>query len=396
MAVHRTVSGGAIQEGVLAFLDDKDSVRVLQDFAERNLLSIIGLMRGGIENAIKELSGRTSPSRLIVDVSRSKNVQRDVIHLADLCDTDTALVLIGSDEGIDLYRELISLGVRDYLLKPLSIESLYNAFDLRTGTSKGSRLVGVVGTSGGCGASTITAGLGWYLSEVSRRYTCVVDYDTHFASLALLYNRKPTLAIFDGLRHPDRVDRLFVERSMDKVNERLALLSGRLDEDAEGGRQAIRYRRLLRNIEPCFRYTLCEAPRWLDRACQALLEESNILVIVCAPDILSFRNAVELFKIATEEGKGHTRIIVVLNKHGAYRQGEIGSEQFEQLTGVRINHTVNFDPTVLQALNQGRIFVGTGSMLYRGIETLAADVIGERMQKQKGSFSRMKEKLLRA
>ena len=137
MAVRRTVSGGAIQEGVLAFLEDKDSVRVLQDFAERNLLSIIGLMRGGIESAIKELSGRTSPSRLIVDVSRSKNVQRDVIHLADLCDTDTALVLIGSDEGIDLYRELIGLGVRDYLLKPLSIESLYNAFDLRSGTAKG-------------------------------------------------------------------------------------------------------------------------------------------------------------------------------------------------------------------------------------------------------------------
>ena len=388
MAVHRTASGGTVEEGVLAFVEDKDSLRVLQEFCERNLLPVIELMKGGIQTAIKELAERTSPTRLIVDVSNSTQVERDIIHLTDLCDTETGLVLVGTHEGIDLYRELIGLGARDYLLKPLTIEALYNAFDERSAAMRGNRLVGVIGTSGGVGASTITAGLGWYLSEKSRRYTCIVDFDIQFGALALLFNRKPSTAIFSALRNPGRVDRTFIERSMDRVSERLVLLSGRVNDDEEEGRQAVKYRGLLQRIEPNFRYVICEAPRWQDRACQPLLERAQILVIVCAPDIMSFRNAVELYKIATEEGRGKMRIIVVLNRSGLYRQGEIGSEQFEQLTGAPIAHNIIFDQSMLQALNKGDIFASESVPFYRGIAQLSSDVVGDRVgeSEKKGLF----------
>ncbi|MBC6497573.1 MAG: hypothetical protein GDA54_04550 [Alphaproteobacteria bacterium GM7ARS4] len=392
MAIHRTGSGGAIQEGVLAFLSDKDSEEALSRFADRNRLAVIDFQRGGIQQAIKELAGRTSPSRLVVDVSKSRDIARDVIHLASLCDTDTSLVLIGDSGSIDLYREMMSLGVTDYVVKPLNMENLYNAFNVRSGASRANKLIGVIGTTGGCGATTITAGVGLYLSGMNKRHSCVIDFDTQFATLSLMYNREPNVAIFEALRHPDRVDRLFLDRSTEKINERLSLLSGRVEDDTEGGRFATKYAGLLSHVDPFFRCTICEAPRWLDKACAAVIENAQILIIVTPPDIVGFRNAVELFKVATDEGSGKTRVVVVVNKKGMYRRGEFDAEQFHNVTGASIDYTINFDNTALDALNSGDILSNTRSQLYQGIALLAGDILGETgptKRKEKGTLAKM-------
>lgn len=42
--------------------------------------------------------------------------------LANVCDPDTRLLLIGAENDIELFRTLISEGISDYLISPVTMD----------------------------------------------------------------------------------------------------------------------------------------------------------------------------------------------------------------------------------------------------------------------------------
>ena len=126
--------------------------------------------KGGLRNAVQSLSVSASPAILLVDLSESGDPLNDINALAEVCEPGTVVIAIGQVNDVRLYRDLLSSGIHDYLLKPLSSQQVHDALNQalavfmspKAGDADASKRhisTAVVGTRGGVGASMLATSL---------------------------------------------------------------------------------------------------------------------------------------------------------------------------------------------------------------------------------------------
>jgi len=69
---------------------------------------------GGVAQALRVFNGKRTPSLLIVEVSTAgKALLQELDLLAEVCDPDTKVVVIGTENDITLYRTLMGRGIAE-------------------------------------------------------------------------------------------------------------------------------------------------------------------------------------------------------------------------------------------------------------------------------------------
>src|SRR3546814_1961626 len=89
-------------------------------------------LKGGLRNAVQSLSVAASPNILFVDISESGDPLNDINGLAEVCEPGTVVIAAGQVNDVRLYRDLISSGLQDYLLKPFGADQLREVFTQRS------------------------------------------------------------------------------------------------------------------------------------------------------------------------------------------------------------------------------------------------------------------------
>lgn len=379
-------SRATLQEGILAFVQRADSVKAIQSFADSTSTAIVGMHKGSIRQAVRYLGAKSSPTFLIVDIADKTDITRDMMELADVCDPGVSVVVLGNVQDIGLYRELKGLGVKDYFIHPLTPESLYDAFDERS-SSRMNKSVAFIGASGGCGATTLATTCSWMLAEESKYYTALVDFDILHGSVAHLLNRQISESVSAALEHPERVDRLFMDRSMDAVSDRLSVLSGVVSPQKMANLTLRGYSEVMNRIAARFRYAVMDIPRWNHLALRAAIASSQSIVVIFTPDIISLRNAVEIMHHIVKTYKSRARTIVVMNQGGRYRTGEMSAEQFKGITGHSVDHIIRFDNSALDSINKGGYFSNRASPIYAASRRLTMTIGGRSSQAPAGLTS---------
>ena len=106
-----------------AFLNNPESAAAVEALKEDRLFlrSSIESHEGGIDAARAFLADNPTPALLIVE----SGAQGDALYeqlgaLADVCAPGTQVILIGTQNDVELYRNLIKEGVADYLIGPVA------------------------------------------------------------------------------------------------------------------------------------------------------------------------------------------------------------------------------------------------------------------------------------
>src|SRR5215216_6011081 len=102
---------------IVCFVDDELSAAALRKGLEGSNLTI---RRGTIRNAIRMLETDTELSALVADISEIDDPFTELERLASVCPPDVQVALIGESREITFYRELMELGLTEYLPKPLT------------------------------------------------------------------------------------------------------------------------------------------------------------------------------------------------------------------------------------------------------------------------------------
>src|SRR5215204_2024680 len=100
---------------IVCFVNDEISAVALRKGLEGGNLSI---RRGTIRNAIRMLETDTNLFALVADISGVDDPFTELERLAGVCPPDVRVALIGESREITFYRELIELGVSEYLPRP--------------------------------------------------------------------------------------------------------------------------------------------------------------------------------------------------------------------------------------------------------------------------------------
>lgn len=308
--------------------------------------------KGGLRNAIQSLSISASPNILMVDLSESGDPLNDINALAEVCEPGTVVIAIGQVNDVRLYRDLLSSGIQDYLLKPLSPsqvrDALINAQAVFASpkahdpsAAKKHVSVAVIGTRGGVGASTIATSLAWLYSGDEKLPTALLDLDIHFGTGALALDLEPGRGLTDAIENPSRIDGLFIERAMIRANDHLAILSAEAPINSPLLTDGAAFIQLQEEFRQAFEMTVIDLPRSMLINFPHLMNDVNLVLLVTEMTLAGARDAIRM--LSWMKGNApHIQTIVVANKV-LPGTAEISKADFEASIERTIDFTIPYD-----------------------------------------------------
>lgn len=329
------------REPFTAFAADEVTREALARAADAVGLEPAAVVKAGPGEAQAALAGVPTPELLVVDLDAAEDVLGEATRLAEVCDPGTKVILLARVNDIATFRALVDLGVRDYLVKPVSLDVLETALERAMAPAPASTspvapaaapedtvTVAVVGTQGGAGASTVAANLAWLLATAEGRRTVLIDLDLVFGTQALAFDVEPGRGLIDAFAAPERVDPLFVRRALTPVGDRLSLMAGEAEPSAVPHVDAEALEAMLGILRQEFDAIVLDMPRSLAVAEPEVLAGSNRLLLVSPPSLAGMRDTLRLKRhLTSREGAA---VELVLNRVGGTAKGELARDAFEE------------------------------------------------------------------
>lgn len=355
-----------LREPFNAFVCDDDTLELIRVAANDMGWPIEKCNKGGLRNAVQSLSVSASPNILFVDMSESGDPINDINSLAEVCEPGTVVIAAGQVNDVRLYRDLLSSGIQDYLLKPLSLEqvreSLTNAQAMLAAPKhadvlddKPHHMMAVVGVRGGVGASLVSTSLAWAMSEQAGRQTALLDLDVHFGTGALTLDLEPGRGLIDAIDNPSRIDGLFIERAMVRASDKLSLLSAEAPIHQPVLTDGSAFFQLEEELRSAFEMTIVDLPRQVLIPFPHLVSEAGTILLVTDVTLASARDTIRLLSWFKQNVPG-ARLVLVANKF-QNAIGELSRKEFESSIERQIDVVIPFDPKlVCQSAKLGKSY----------------------------------------
>jgi pilus assembly protein CpaE len=332
--------------------------------------------KGGLKNAVQSLSVSASPNILFVDLSESGDPLNDINALAEVCEPGTFVIAVGKINDVRLYRDLLSSGIQDYILKPCSADQIRDAFAHAQSAMSAPRVsesdsrrkhivTAVIGARGGCGTSMLATSIAHQLSSAHERTTALMDLDIHFGTGALTFDVEPGRGLIDALDNPSRIDGLFIERAMVKVSDKFAILSSEAPISQPMMSDGNAFFLLQEELRAAYECTVIDLPRAMLIEYPQLLNEVKNVVVVCELTLASARDMIRILSWLKTNAPQST-VYVVANKVDPKGNNELGRKEFETSIEHPVDYVVPLDVRIaMQSTKLGKpvIEIAKGSKL---------------------------------
>ena len=382
------IRASALKEPFAAYVCDDAAADILRPVVTELGWPVERIHLGGLRAAVQSLSVAASPNILFVDMSESGDPLNDINGLAEVCEPGTIVIAAGMVNDVRLYRDLVSSGIQDYLLKPFSVDQVRDAFTHAQMVVSGPRHVdpsadrphlmcAVIGVRGGVGASTLATSCAWLFGEKHGRSTALLDLDVHFGTGALALDLEPGRGLTDAIENPSRIDGLFLERAMVKANQRLAVLSAEAPISAPLMNDGSAYFQLQEEMKGAFECTVIDLPRHVLVQHPHLMQEIHTTVVVADLTLAATRDTIRILSWLKSSAP-KSRVIVVANRVAPNGQTEVSRKDFETSIERKVDVCLMFDPKLAaQAAKLGKPLaeVAKGSKLGPQLLEMATTVM---------------------
>ncbi len=364
--------GSALRDPFTAFVCDDATSEMLRPIAVEHGWAPEKINKGGLRNAVQTLSVSASPHILFVDLSESGDPLNDINALAEVCEPGTVVIAAGQVNDVRLFRDLVSSGIQDYLLKPFTADQLREVFANAQMTIAGPRssdpaterphvMTAVIGVRGGVGASTIATSIAWLLGDKSGRTTALLDLDIHFGTGALALDLEPGRGLTDAIENPSRIDGLFIERAMVRANDKLSVLSAEAPINTPLVTDGAAFHQLQEEMRGAFESTVIDLPRAMLIQYPHLVHDAHVTVVVVELTLAATRDAIRILSWLKANAPT-SKVIVVANRVPAAGALEITKKDFETSIERAIDFFIPEEPKLLaQAAKLGKPLAEVGN-----------------------------------
>lgn len=362
---------------IQAYVSDPASEHILREVLDEFQPDNFKLYTLNCAQATARLSRGATPKILIIDVAGEDQPLTSLSELANILEPDVRVLVIGDRQDANFYRQMTrGLGVAEYLYKPLNRSMVARFFgpflgemDYQPDAARGGRVLGFLSARGGAGATTIAANLAWYLGEVSRRHTLILDSDFYSGSVAVLLGTKTDGGLRAAFESPQRVDELFVERSAQRVGERCDVLSSQVDLSESVMVSPNGPSHLISVVKRKYNYIVVDVPGFTGDVNKEILQCCEQKVIVLDPSLPALRDTLRILASQRSNTQG-VRPLVVLNKLG--KPGTLSLAEISGALGREPDVVIPFLPKIVsEAEISGEPVASHRSQFSASIEKLA-------------------------
>ncbi len=216
---------------VVAFVLDDHSHKVFEQLKSNLTTQNIEIRKGTIEDARQWCVKHGAPDLLVVDGGDCIGLETALRGLAEYCPPQMKLMVLGKKQEVALYRSLMFAGVNDYHTTPLDIDAIrlsllhLQGYQIAKPLRQG-RVICVLGSTGGCGTSTIAANLGYFLAEKQSQFVALVDFDLYHSQHPILLGADYEPHLENIIQDAERIDETLLAHSSQQLTDRLHLFYG--------------------------------------------------------------------------------------------------------------------------------------------------------------------------
>lgn len=399
----RTMTALVPRINIQAFCERQQTLDGIQAaFADRRMARAHGsVVSGGIPAAVRLYQTQSTPNLLLVESDAPRDsLLANLASLAEVCQPDTKVVVIGHTNDVILYRELISRGVSEYMVAPIAplhlVEAIATLYRSERATPVG-RVIAFVGARGGTGSSTVAHNCAWEIARTAEVETTIIDLDLAFGTAALDFNLDASGGIMEALLQPERVDALLLDRLLVKLAGKLSLLGGPGGVDKDFTIEPHAVETIFTAMRASVPMIVLDVPNvWAPWVRFTLLHADQI-VLTAEPDLASLRNARAMVDLLKGARPNDPPPCLVLNKTGVPRRPEIAAADFRKAIATDVTASIPFDPQSFgDAVNNGRMVLDMSprAKAAEALRGLAHDLAGERAQKPAAGGSSILKKLM--
>jgi pilus assembly protein CpaE len=329
---------------------------------------------GGIAAAVQVYQNQPTPNLLVVECEGGRDkVMAELGSLAEVCQPDTKVIVIGHVNDVVLYRELIRQGISEYIVAPIGpiqfIETVAGLYADPKAAPLG-RIIAFVGAKGGVGSSTIAHNIAWALSNTHSMDTVLTDLDLAFGTASLNFNQETTGNIMEALGAPDRVDSTLIDRLMTKLGAKLNLLNGPGGVERDFSIEAHAVESVLNIVRSSAPIVIVDCPNvWAPWVKYTLLSADEIIV-TATPELPSLRNAKSMIDLLKQQRPNDKPPRLIINQAGVPKRPEIPVADFSKALGIEALAVIPYDPQTFGTAQ------GNGQMIFEvGPKSKAAEAL---------------------
>jgi pilus assembly protein CpaE len=166
-----TGSGPCRRISVHAFYETEGLAKTMERCGEDRRMSKVNLRvnSGGVSAATNMFASSPTPNLLILETSADgATLIAELGELANYCDPDTRVVVVGHVNDVSLYRELVRNGVSEYIVAPVSMADVIGVISsifVDPDAAPLGKSIAFVGAKGGVGSSTLAHNCAWSISK---------------------------------------------------------------------------------------------------------------------------------------------------------------------------------------------------------------------------------------
>lgn len=287
-----------------------------------------------------------------------------------------AAVAMTEDRNADLVVQAMRAGMREFLWKPFNPDQLRDII-VRIGTesrerraSSGAstgRLITVVGSVGGVGATTLAVNLAVEMAsleglddeeaparDAGPRSVAVVDLDFRFGQVATLLDAQPTYTIAELCESAEQIDSSMLERAMLRHATGVHVLARPSNFAQAEHITAAHCAGVLGVLQEQYDFVVVDGPNRFEHASRAVFDLADYNLLVLQLLVPSVRNADRIMQELKTTGYNMDRVQLVCNRCGR-EAGYLEPSDVETILSRKIDWYVPDDwKTSSMAVNMGQ------------------------------------------
>ena len=315
---------------------------------------------GGISAATEFYKSAPTPN-LIITESRlpAHELMGQLDQLAEVCDAGTKVMVIGHNNDVNVYRELLQRGVSEYLVTPIDVMSVIGSVSQiyhEEGAGKLGHIYAFIGSKGGVGSSTMAHNIAWTMARVFGSDVILADLDLPFGTAGLDFNQDPPQGIADAVFGGDRLDEVLLDRLLTKCEEHLSLLAAPASLDKSYDFDEVAFDQVLDVVQSNVPSVVLDLPHMWSGWTRKMMVVADEVIITATPDLANLRNAKNIVDLLKQARPNDVAPKLILNQVGVPKRPEIKPEDFAAALQMDPIATVPFDPLLFgTAANNGQM-----------------------------------------
>ncbi|MBI3440775.1 MAG: type II secretion protein ATPase [Proteobacteria bacterium] len=356
----------------------------------------IHVEQAGIDAAINHYRESATPELIIIETDDiSDGFIAQLNSLSGVCAAGTDAVVIGPKNDVHLYRALVEMGVKDYLVRPVSetdmVKVIAKTLIEKRGIS-GSRLVAVVGSKGGVGATTVAQVMAWTIADLLKQKTMLMDAAGSAGSIGIAYGLEPATTRVEAVRLGGSGSEDDMKRISQTISEHLsAMICGGdplLTESPDPDGVELLVNRIMQKY-PIVVVDLSGASPMVQKR---LLARAAEIVLVTTPMLSALRNSRTLLS-ELKALKSHLKEVdLIVNMEGMATSEEVPASDIEASLGTKPSAVIRYLPKIFAASETTGKPIGQNNLASKIIDALMPIAAKAAATEYKGDTNKQQNK----